>query len=232
MYMFFDPLFLLFMIPGLIISLLATFMTKSTFAKYSRIPASSRLTGFEAAVTMLKSAGIYDVGIEPVNGFLSDHYDPTSKTLRLSPEVYQSESLSAIGVACHEAGHAIQHANNYSPLYLRSSLVPATAVSSNLSYLIIFLGFIMNFKPLILIGAIIFSVAVLFAIVTLPVEWDASVRAKKMMVSSGIVSPIEAEDAGKVLNAAFMTYLAAALTSLLTLIYYLFRAGVFGGSDD
>lgn len=231
MYMFFDPLFLMFMIPGLLVSLAATFMTKSTFAKYAKMMASSGLTGAEAANRMLNSQGIYDVNIEQVQGFLSDHYDPSAKTLRLSPEVYGSRSLSAIGVACHEAGHAIQHARHYFPLHIRSALVPLTAVSSNLSYFIILLGFLMNFKGLILIGAAFFAVAVAFSIITLPVEWNASSRAKRLMVTSGIVSEFEGRDAGKVLNAAFMTYLASALTSLLTLIYYLLRAGVFGDND-
>lgn len=231
MYMFFDPLFLMFMIPGLLVSLAATFMTKSTFAKYAKMMASSGLTGAEAANRMLNSQGIYDVNIEQVQGFLSDHYDPSAKTLRLSPEVYGSRSLSAIGVACHEAGHAIQHARHYFPLHIRSALVPLTAVSSNLSYFIILLGFLMNFKGLILIGAAFFAVAVVFSIITLPVEWNASSRAKRLMVTSGIVSEFEGRDAGKVLNAAFMTYLASALTSLLTLIYYLLRAGVFGDND-
>lgn len=231
MYMFFDPLFLMFMIPGLLVSLLATFMTKSTFAKYAKTAASSGLTGAEAASRLLSSQGIYDVRIEPVNGFLSDHYDPAAKTLRLSPEVYGSRSLSAIGVACHEAGHALQHARHYFPLHVRSALVPLTCVSSNLSYFIILFGFLMNFKGLILIGAGLFAIAVVFAIITLPVEWNASARAKSLMVTAGIVSEIESRDAGKVLNAAFMTYVASALTALLTLIYYLLRAGVFGGSD-
>lgn len=231
MLMFFDPMFLLFMIPGLIISLWATFITKSTFAKYSRVMSSSGMTGAQAANRLLSTAGIYDVRIEPVQGFLADHYDPRDRVLRLSPDVYQSQSLSAIGVACHEAGHAIQHATKYSALMVRNGLVPLTSLSSNLSYWVIFAGFIFNSQPLILVGALIFAAAVVFAIITLPVEWDASARAKQLMVSSGIVTQREAYDAGKVLNAAFMTYLAAALTALLTLIYYLLRAGVFGGDD-
>ena len=232
MYLFFDPVFLLFMIPGLILSLYATIATKSTFAKYSKVMASSGYTGAKAAEVMLSSAGIYDVNIEPVGGFLSDHYDPSSRTLRLSEEVYASRSLSAIGVACHEAGHAMQHAESYVPLKLRSAMVPLTNFASNFSYWIIIAGFFMNSQPLVLVGAILFAAAVVFAIVTLPVEWDASARAKTKMVSAGIVSESEAAAAGKVLNAAFLTYLAAALSALLTLLYYLMRAGLLGGSDD
>jgi len=222
--MFFDPLYLLFAIPGLIIAGIASFYVKSTFSEYSHYRAASGLTGAEAAAQMLRSAGIYDVNIERVEGFLSDHYDPTSKTLRLSPGVYDSDSLSAIGVACHEAGHALQDAASYGPLGLRSALVPVTNISSWLSYIVIFMGFIFQSGGLVTLGAILFSAVVVFSIVTLPVEWDASARAKQLMVTAGIVSAPERDSAGKVLNAAFLTYVAAVLSSLLTLLYYLVRA--------
>lgn len=222
--MFFDPLYLLFAIPGLIIAGIASLYVKSTFSEYSHYRAASGLTGAEAAAQMLRSAGIYDVNIERVDGFLSDHYDPSSKTLRLSPGVYDSDSLSAIGVACHEAGHALQHAASYGPLGLRSALVPVTNISSWLSYIVIFMGFIFQSGGLVTLGAILFSAVVVFSIVTLPVEWDASARAKQLMVTAGIVSSPERDSAGKVLNAAFLTYVAAVLSSLLTLIYYLIRA--------
>ena len=174
----FDPTYLLFAVPGLLLAMAASFYTKSTFAKYSRVAASTGLTGAAAAQRMLNSAGIYDVKIEMVNGFLSDHYDPRDKTLRLSNNVYAGKSLSSIGVACHEAGHALQHAQDYAPLNLRTMMVPATNVCSSLSYILIIAGFFMSSK-LILLGAILFSVAVIFSIVTLPVEWNASARAKK-----------------------------------------------------
>jgi uncharacterized protein len=227
---FFDPVYLLFAVPGLILAMAASFYTKSTFAKYSKIAASTSLTGAGAAQRMLNAEGIYDVKIELVDGFLSDHYDPRDKTLRLSTDVYTQNSLSSIGVACHEAGHAIQHAHSYGPLALRTTMVPATNICSSLSYIVIIAGFFLS-KELILIGAILFSVAVLFSIVTLPVEWDASARAKKMMVSAGIVSPDEAAMAGHVLNAAFLTYVAAAVSAILTLLYYLMRSGVFGNNE-
>ena len=214
--MFFDPLYLLFAIPGLIIAGIASIYVKSTFSEYSHYRASSGLTGAEAAEQMLHGAGIYEVRIERVEGFLSDHYDPTSKTLRLSPGVYDSDSLSAIGVACHEAGHALQHAASYGPLGLRSALVPVTNISSWLSYIVILLGFIFQSGGLVTLGAILFSAVVVFSIVTLPVEWDASSRAKQLMVAAGIVSAPERDNAGKVLNAAFLTYVAAVLSSLLT----------------
>ncbi len=228
--LFFDPMYLLFAVPGLILAMAASFYTKSTFAKYSQIGASSRLTGAGAAQRMLNAAGIYDVKIELVDGFLSDHYDPRDKTLRLSSNVYMQNSLSSIGVACHEAGHAIQHAKAYAPLSLRTAMVPATNICSSLSYIVIIAGFFLS-KELILVGAILFSVAVLFSIITLPVEWDASARAKKMMVTAGIVSPAEANMAGQVLNAAFLTYVAAAVSAILTLLYYLLRSGVLGGDE-
>ena len=230
--MFFDPLYLLFMVPGLILAGLASLFTTTTFNKYSRIGSSSGMTGAEAARRLLETAGIYNVTIEHVNGMLTDHYDPTSHTLRLSDQVYSSSSLSAIGVACHEAGHAIQHATDYAPLAMRSALVPAANLGSQASYFILLLGFIFQSQSMMLIGIALFSMAVLFTLVTLPVEYNASSRAKKLMVSAGIVSRPEAASAGAVLNAAFMTYVASAVSALLTLLYYLIRSGLLGGRND
>ncbi|QSH40178.1 zinc metallopeptidase [Lentisphaerota bacterium ZTH] len=230
--MFFDPLYLIIALPGLLLAMFASFKTKSTFAKYSKVASRTGLTGAQAAQKLLNFCGISDVAIVETQGFLSDHYDPASRTLRLSPDVFRSNSLSAIGVACHEAGHAMQHARNYIPLYIRSALVPATNISTNISYFVLIAGMIFASSKLILLGAILFSAAVIFALVTLPVEWDASARAKRLMVSANIVSAQEAVHAGSVLNAAFLTYVAAAVSSLLTLLYYLLRSGVFGGSDD
>ena len=230
--MFFDPLYLLFMLPGLILASLASLFTTSTFKKYSSIGSASGMTGAEAARRLLETAGIYNVAIEHVDGMLTDHYDPTSHTLRLSDQVYSSSSLSAIGVACHEAGHAIQHATDYAPLVLRSTLVPAANLGSNLSYFILLAGFIFQSQSVIIAGIILFSLTVLFTLVTLPVEYNASSRAKKLMVSAGIVSRAEASSAGEVLNAAFMTYVASAVSALLTLLYYLIRSGLLGGRND
>lgn len=230
--MFFDPLYLLFMVPGLILAGLASLFTTTTFNKYSRIGSSSGMTGAEAARRLLETAGIYNVTIEHVNGMLTDHYDPTSHTLRLSDQVYSSSSLSAIGVACHEAGHAIQHATNYGPLAMRSALVPVANLGSQASYFILLLGFIFQSQSMMLIGIALFSMAVLFTLVTLPVEYNASSRAKKLMVTAGIVSRPEAASAGAVLNAAFMTYVASAVSALLTLLYYLIRSGLLGGRND
>ncbi len=227
--MFFDPIYFLFLAPGLIFAFIATFKVKSTFSRYSQVMASSGLTGAEAARQMLARNGVTNVTIDRADGFLSDHYDPTSRTLRLSSGVYDSPSLSAIGVACHEAGHALQHASAYMWLGLRSSLVPATQIGSFGSYIFFILGMFMHNPKMYLIGIILFSITVVFSIITLPVEWDASARAKRLMVTSGIVTYREQEDAARVLNAAFLTYVASAVTALLTLLYYLFRSGLLGG---
>lgn len=227
--MYFDPLYILFALPALLLSLIATALTRSRFAHYSRVEPRSGLTGAEAARRLLDQQGLRDVPVEQTGGFLSDHYDPSSRTLRLSPEVYGAASLSAIGVACHEAGHALQHASGYLWLGLRGALVPATQIGSYLSYFILMLGFMLSRPPLILLGIGLFSLGVLFSVVTLPVEWDASSRARRLMVSAGIVTRDEQEDAGKVLTAAFLTYVAAAVSALLTLLYYLWRAGLLGG---
>lgn len=229
---FFDPLYFVFLAPGLALSLYATFRTKSTFSKYSQVGSRSGLTGAQAAQLMLQRHGITGVRIERSGGWLSDHYDPAEKALRLSDDVYSSQSLSAIGVACHEAGHAMQDAHGYGMLSLRTALVPATNFSSTFAYIAMIAGFFLQMAGLILIGVGLFTVGVVFALVTLPVEWDASKRAKLAMDEAGMLTPEENRHAGKVLNAAFLTYLAAALTSLLTLVYYLFRLGIFGGGDE
>jgi len=222
---------LLVMLPGLLLSLWATFYTRSTFAKYSQVPSRQGITGAEAAATMLARNNVRDVAIERTPGTLTDHYDPTTKTLRLSESVYDSTSLAAIGVACHEAGHALQHATGYAALGLRTAMVPAVTIGTNAAYVLLFIGFLFSPK-MILWGAILFSVAVLFTLVTLPVEWNASARAKVAMRSSGVITQAETDDAAQVLNAAFLTYVAAAVTALLELLYYLWRAGLFGGRRD
>ncbi len=234
--LFFDPLYLLMLAPALLLSLVATLLTRGMFAKYAKVPSASGLTGAQAAERMLRSQGIFDVKVERVDGFLTDHYDPSQKTLRLSPDVYDAESLSAIGVACHEAGHALQHAHAYAPLALRTALVPLAQFGSQASYWIILAGFLLTgfighgaALLLLKIGIVCFATTVVFALVTLPVEWDASHRAKEHMVSSFVVGPDQAVAAGRVLNAAFLTYVAAAVSALLTLLYYLIRSGLLGG---
>lgn len=222
--MFLDPIYFLFAAPGLLLAFWASMKTKSTFRKYSKVAARSGLTGAEAAQQMLNYAGVHDVRIEPVQGFLSDHYDPRANVLRLSPEVYQSNSLSAIGVACHEAGHALQKAHQYGPLALRSMLVPVTSFGSSLAMPVFFIGMLVQVPFLVQIGIWMFVAVVAFSIVTLPVEWDASARAKQYMVRAGIVTDAEQAHAGRVLNAAFLTYVAAAVQAILTLMYLMLRA--------
>jgi Zn-dependent membrane protease YugP len=232
MFMYFDPIYLIFMLPALILAGIASAKTKGTFKRYNRTAASSRLTGAQAARQMLNRNGLQEVEIRRVRGFLSDHYNPMNRTLNLSPDVYDSQSLSAIGVACHEAGHALQHATGYVPLKFRSALVPVTQFSSYGAYIFIMLGMFMQSMVMAKFGVALFAVGFLFALVTLPVEWDASARAKRQMVTDGIVQPSEAQDAGKVLDAAFLTYVAAAVSALLTLLYYMMRLGLLGGRDD
>lgn len=230
--MFFDPMFLLFAAPGMLIALWASGKTKRTFKRYAKVAASSGMTGAQAARHMLDTQDLRDVRIERIQGFLSDHYDPRQRVLRLSPPVHDSPSLSAIGVACHEAGHALQHAHNYFPLQLRSALVPITMISTNMSYWILMGGVVLQSlaqkgggfgAQMVNVGLAMFGVAVLFSLITLPVEWDATARAKKQMVQAGIVTAREQEAAGDVLDAAFLTYVAALVSSLMTFLYFFMR---------
>lgn len=230
--MFFDPLYLILIAPGLVLSLWASWKTKSAFKKYSKIPSGRGLTGAQAAKQLLSNAGIEDVKIVQTSGMLSDHYNPVNKTLALSESVYGSSSLSAIGVACHEAGHAIQHACHYGPLWLRSTLVPTANIGSSIGYIAMFIGLIMASQGIVLLGAILFSAVLLFQIVTLPVEFDASSRAKRLALEQGIVTVQERQGMDCVLNAAALTYVAAAVSTLLTLVYFLLRSGLLGGRDD
>ncbi|MFP4364004.1 MAG: zinc metallopeptidase [Spirochaetia bacterium] len=222
---FIDPLYWIMLIPALIIAGIATLKTRSTFAKYQKIRARSGLTGAQAARKVLDDAGLRNVRIQRAGGYLSDHYDPRSNTLRLSRPVYGSSSLAALGVACHEAGHALQHADNYAPLGLRSILVPAAQFGSNGAYIVFLLGLLFGAPLLLKIGIVLFTGVVAFSIITLPVEWNATKRAKKAMVSAGIVTNREQKEAGKVLNAAFLTYVASAFTAIMTLLYFIIRAG-------
>jgi Zn-dependent membrane protease YugP len=227
--MFFDPMYLLFIAPALLLSLWASFRTKSAFNKYSRVRTLRGLTGAQAARAMLDRAGIHDVQIVPTHGTLTDHYNPVNKTLALSEPVYASNSVAAVGVACHEAGHAIQHAQAYKPLWLRSALVPTANIGSSLGYMVMLGGLIFSSANLVLVGAVLFSAVLLFQIVTLPVEIDASARAKRLAFENGIVLDQEREGMNRVLNAAALTYVAAAVSTLMTLLYFLMRSGLLGG---
>ncbi len=229
--MFFDPMYLLFIAPGIVLALWASYRVRSAFATYSEVPTAMGYTGAEAAQRLLDRAGITDVRVVPTHGFLSDHYNPVTKELALSEAVYSGRSIAAIGVAAHEAGHAIQHADHYFPLWIRSALVPTASIGSNLGYIVMAVGLL--FSPyLVLLGAVLFSAVVLFQLVTLPVEFDATSRAKQLVLETGIVHPSERVGMDRVLNAAALTYVAAVVSSLLVLLYYLYRAGFLGGQDD
>ena len=227
--MIFDPLYLVFFIPPLLLSMWASFKTRSAFKKYSKVRAMTGLTGAQAAERLLQQAGISDVTIVPTRGYLSDHYNPMTKKLALSESVYGSPSIAAVGVACHEAGHAIQHAKGYKPLALRSLLVPTAKIGSQFGYWGMLIGLFMSSTGLVLAGAVVFSGVILFQLVTLPVEFDASARAKRLAVEYGVVSPQEREGVDRVLNAAALTYVAAAIASLAQLLYFLMRSGLLGG---
>jgi Zn-dependent membrane protease YugP len=229
MWGWFDPVYLLFVVPGMLLALWAQFRVKSAYAEASRVPARSGYTGAQAAHALMESAGIHNVAIEPVEGFLSDHYAPSEKVLRLSPDVYSGRSLAALGIAAHESGHALQDAGRYPLMIVRNLLVPAAGFGSNLAWLLILLGFVLHLMGLILIGILAFSALVVFQLVNLPVEYDASRRARQVLLSNGLITQDEDYYVKKVLDAAALTYVAATLTSVLTLLYFLFRSGLLGG---
>ena len=226
---------LMVLIPSIVISGGASMLVKSRFSKYSKVPSTRGYTGQMAAQKLLDYAGIHDVQVVKVDGMLTDHYNPTTKQLALSSEVFDRTSVAAIGVATHEAGHAIQHATGYYPLKFRSVMVPAAQIGTSFGTYAMMGGlFIMATgavfgKWVFLLGAIAFGLFLLFQLVTLPVEFNASARAKQLVVEAGIVGPQEREGIDKVLNAAALTYVAAFITSLLTLLYFLYRAGLLGG---
>jgi Zn-dependent membrane protease YugP len=226
--MFFDPLWLLMVSPALLLAFWAQMRVRSTYAKASREPAN--LTGAAAARHLLDSAGLHDVGIEAIPGQLSDHYDPRHKVLRLSHDIYGSRSLAAVGIAAHEAGHAIQDARHYAPLIVRNMAVPVASFGSNASIWILIGGAIFQMPFLVQLGIILFAAVVFFQVVNLPVEFDASARAKTQLVEFGIVNQHDMGPVNKVLNAAALTYVAATLQAILTLIYLIMRFG--GGSDE
>lgn len=230
--LWFDPLYFLILAPGILLALWAQFRVQRAYQEASRIPAQSGYTGAQGAAAILHSAGVPGVAIEPVDGFMSDHYVPGQHLLRLSPQVYAGRSLAALGIAAHEAGHAIQDADRYPLLVMRNGLVPLASVGSNLSWLILVVGFLMHSFHLVLAGIVLFSGVVLFQLVNLPVEFDASRRARLALVSNGLVSPEEEVVVARVLNAAALTYVAATLSSVLTLIYFLLRSGLLGNSRN
>jgi Zn-dependent membrane protease YugP len=221
----FDSLYWLLTLPALILSIWAQFKVQSTFRRYSRVGVRSGMTGAEAARAVVEAGGSPGVRIERHKGFLSDHYDPRNKTLRLSPDVHDGRSISAVAVAAHEAGHSIQDAVGYAPLALRSHLVPVTQIGAHLWFWPFLLGMMFKMTGLMWVGIICFSAVVVFQLVTLPTEFNASNRAKAVLAQTGIVSTQEeAVGVSKVLDAAAMTYVAALVASLMQLLYLILRA--------
>ncbi|MFC2155470.1 zinc metallopeptidase [Acidobacteriota bacterium] len=226
-----DPLYWIMMLPVLALSAFASFWVKSAFNKYSKIGSRSGKTGAEVAQEILRRNGLSHVGVSEARGFLSDHYDPGKKVVKLSPNVFNSNSVAAVGIAAHETGHAIQHAKAYGPLTLRNTMVPVASIGSNFAWIIIIAGFFLNMFGLVKIGIVLFSAVVVFQLITLPVEFNASSRAKRMLQEYGLVSQGDVQGVNAVLSAAAMTYVAAAASAIMTLLYFLIRSGILGGDE-
>ncbi len=220
--MFFDPMYFIFALPALALALFAQWRVSSAVNKYSRVPTGRGFTGARVARSILDAAGLHDVAVERTGGLLSDHYDPRSRTLRLSQAVFDTPSIAAVGIAAHETGHALQHANNYLPLQARSAIVPVVQFGSFLGPIVFFLGLLLNFTSLAWVGVIMFAGVALFALVTLPVEFDATRRAKRLLTENGFVTGEEARGVNAVLDAAALTYVAGLAQALSTLLYYVF----------
>ena len=236
--MLFDPMYWLIIGAGMILSLWASMKTKGTFHKFSQYTTQSRMTGADVAQAILRDANISGVTIEPIRGNLTDHYDPRTRTLRLSEGVYGSTSMSAAGVAAHEVGHAIQHAEGYAPLKFRSAWVPVANLGGGISIFVLIAAAMLGGAASVLgsqvalVGVLLFATTTVFTLVTLPVEFDASKRALATLNRGGYLTRDELSGAKKVLDAAAMTYVAAFITSALTLFYWAMRLGLLGGRRD
>ncbi len=224
--MFFDPLYFVIISPALLLALWAQWRIHASYAAAQQMPAP--LSGAAAARHILDSAGLHDMRIEPTPGHLTDHYDPRDRVLRLSEAVYHSRSLAAVGIAAHEAGHALQHGYGYAPLMVRNAAVPIAGFGSNASFLLLILGLVLSLPSLVWVGILSYSGVVFFQLVNLPVEFNASARARAQLAALGIVSPQEMVYVDRVLGAAAMTYVAATLQAILTLLYFILR---FAGSS-
>lgn len=227
--MYFNPMYFVFALPALILGMWAQFKVQSAFNQYSKVRSMVGLTGAEIARRMLDMSGLYNVQVEMTNGFLSDHYDPTSHKLRLSPDVYRGNSLAAAGVAAHEAGHALQQQDGYMPMQIRSAIVPAVQIGSWLGPIIFIGGMLFNSTQVAWAGLFLFAATALFAIITLPVEFNASNRAKAWLSESGVLYQNEMKGIHAVLDAAALTYVAAAIQAISTVLYYVF---LLTGSRD
>jgi Zn-dependent membrane protease YugP len=230
--LFFDPMYLVFALPALLLAFYAQFKAQSAYRKYLQVRNQRGLTGIEAARYLLSANGLGHVSVEGSRGTLSDHYDPRSKTLHLSPQVARSESVAALGIVAHEVGHAAQDARGYAPLRVRSGLVPVVNFGSWLGPILFFIGLLMGYTNLAWVGVIFFAGAAIFALITLPVELNASRRALQMLTANGmVVSESEAKGVKKVLDAAALTYVAALAQALSTLLYYVFLLTGFSRDD-
>ncbi|WP_105203713.1 zinc metallopeptidase [Neobittarella massiliensis] len=217
-FFYFDYYYLLLVVPALLITVWAQYKVKSTFARYGRVLSSRGISGSRAAEDILRGAGLYDIRVEPVAGSLTDHYDPRAGVIRLSQDVYGSTSVASIGVAAHEAGHALQHAEHYAPLKLRNAIIPLTNLGSTLSIPLVLIGYFMGAQPLVTAGIVLFSLVVVFQLITLPVEFNASRRAIAIIGQQAMLSSEELQGAKKVLTAAALTYVASLLVSLANLL--------------
>jgi Zn-dependent membrane protease YugP len=223
---FFNFNYLIFMIPAFILMAATSWYVKSAYGKWSKVRARSGLTGAQAAQRLITSSGLYGVQIQPIAGQMTDNYDPRTKVLNLSQDVANTASVAALAIAAHELGHAMQDAEDYLPLRLRAALVPAVNIGSNLGWILIMIGMFLGFMQLAWLGIIVFSAGAVFSLATLPVEFDASARAKRMLVDSGII--MDGDERGgvnSVLNAAALTYVAALVTSVMQLLYFVSMVG-------
>lgn len=227
---FFNPYYLIFMAPAIILMMVVQWYVNSAYNKWSRVPASSRMSGAEAAQRLIRSAGLYGVEVEGVAGNLTDHYDPRKKILRLSQGVYQGSSVASLAIAAHELGHAIQDKEGYPALRLRSALVPAVNIGSKLGWILIIIGLILRVTDLAWLGVLVFSGGAVFALATIPVELNASARAKRLLADTGLIrGPEEQRGVNNVLNAAALTYVAALVTAVAQLLYYVTLIMGMGG---
>src|SRR5574338_494924 len=227
---FFDPMYLIFMIPAFLLMGITSWYVRHAYSKWSQIRASSGLTGTQAAQRLISTGNLYGVQVQGTAGQLTDHYDPRNKTLFLSQGVANSPSVAAVAISAHELGHAMQDAEEYFPMKIRSMLVPAVNIGSNLGWILIMIGLVLRITNIAWLGVIVFSAGALFALATLPVEFNASARAKELLYSTGIIqSEEERRGVNQLLNSAALTYVAGLVTSVMQLLYYVFLIGGMGG---
>jgi len=228
--LFYDLNYWVYMLPAFAVVMFAQYYVKSTYRRWSKVGTHSRMTGAQAAQRLINTGRLYDVNVEAVSGKMTDHYDPRQKVLRLSQGVYQTASVASVAIAAHELGHAIQDNEGYYPLKIRSALIPVVNIGSTMGWIFIIIGLFMQWSELAWLGVIVFSAGALFSLATLPIELNASARAKELLVQSGIiVGKEEQKGVNKVLNAAAFTYVAAMLTSIMQLLYFTSLVGGMGG---